>query len=376
MLVRDFYDGGLEKVVSDVASQLMKQGVVCSILVMGSGGRAARLAEENDCRVREFGGDVAELVSTVRREGIGVVVSHYCHEPLEPLSMAGVKLIEVIHSPYSWQRGDAHLSALRTRCIDRFIAVSDFVRDYAMTNLSIPADRIDTIENGLSRHGLIRPRLRVLSRRRRATADRPLMVHVANVLPQKNHVAIVRAFESILPDHPGASLVLVGVIDRTTDIGRRVHSEIESRGLHESVRCSGPLGRRELSRLLADAHVGLLPSVSEGFSIGSLEYTYFGLPIVLSDTGATRRLSDRYGHVVIADAAAFEPEELDPVRIHQQALEPEPRTVAGIAAGMRAMLADYAGFEDAAQRAGMDWQSYSIEATACRYRSLLAETSA
>ena len=376
MLVRDFYDGGLEKVVSDVASQLMKQGVACSILVMGSGGRAARLAEENDCRVREFGGDVAELVSTVRREGIGVVVIHHCHEPLEPLSKAGVKLVEVIHNLYSWQRGDSHLSALRARCIDRFIAVSDAVRDYALAHLSIPADRIDTIENGLSRHGLIRPRLRVLSRRRGATADRPLMVHVANAFPPKNHVAIVRAFESILPDHPGARLVLAGVIDHTTDVGRRVRSEIESRGLHDSVRCSGPLGRRELSRLLSDAHVGLLPSVFEGFSIGTLEYTYFGLPVVLSDTGAARRLSDRYGHVVIADAAAFEPEMLESARIHAQALEPEPHTVAGIAAGMRAMLADYAGFADAAQRAGMDWQSYSIEATAGRYRSLLAETSA
>ena len=376
MLVRDFYDGGLEKVVLDVASQLVKQGVACSILVMGSGGRAVRLAQENDCRVREFRGDVAELVSTVRKEGIGIVVSHYCYESLEPLSAAGVKLIEVIHSPYSWQRDNVYLSTLRARHIDRFIAVSDFVRDYTLANLSVPAGRIDTIENGLSRHGLIRPCLRTLSRRRRMTAYRPLMVHVANALPQKNHVAIVRAFENILPDHPGASLVLAGVVDHTTDIGCRVHSEIESRGLHDSVRCSGPLGRRELSRLLADAHVGLLPSVSEGFSIGSLEYTYFGLPVVLSDTGATRRLSDRYGHVVIADAAAFGPEELDPARIHLQSVEPEPHTVAGIAAGMRAILADYAEFADAAQRAGMDWESYSVAATAGRYLDLLSETSA
>ena len=376
MLVKDFYDGGLEKVVSDVAAQLMKQGVACSILVMGSGGRAARLAEEDDCRVREFGGDVAELVATVRKEGIGIVVSHHCHEPLEPLSRAGVKLVEVIHNSYYWQRGNVHLATLRARHVDRFIAVSDFVRDDALANLSVPADRIDTIENGLSRHGLIRPRLGALSRRRRTTADRPLMVHLANASPQKNHVAIVRAFDSILPDHPGARLVLAGVIDHMTDVGRRVRSEIESRGLQESVRCPGPLGRRELSRLLSDAHVGLLPSVVEGFSIGTLEYTYFGLPVVLSDTGAARRLSDRYGHVVVADAAAFKPEELDPVRIHQQALEPEPHTVAGIAAGMRAMLADYAEFADAAQRAAMDWESYSVEATAYRYRNLLAEASA
>ena len=376
MLVQDLHDGGLEKVVIDVAQQLLKLDVVCPILVTGSAGRAARLAEEIGCDVRTFGGDVAKLVSAVREDGIEVVVTHHCYEPLEELSKAGVKLVEVLHNAYSWQRDLAFISDLRDRCIDRFVAVSDFVRDYALAALSLPADRVRVIENGLSRHGLIRPALRQLARRRTATVEHPRLVCLANAHPQKNHVAVLRAFEHLLPEHPGAGLVLAGAIDDTTDVGRRVLEEIESRRLNGHVQCPGPLGRRELSHLLAGAHLGVLPSVFEGFSIGSLEYAYFGLPTVLSDTGAARDLRDRYGHAVIADGAALPPHELEPAAIERQVLDPPPATVAGITAAVRTILADYPKFTEAAHRAGTDWESYSIETVAGRYRDVLVEAAA
>ena len=373
MLVRDFHDGGLEKVVVDLAKQFLKRGIVCTILVAESGGRAMELAEDLGCRVRAFGGDVAGLVSAVREEGIKAIIAHHYYEPLEKLSKADVKIVEVMHNAYSWQRDVPYFLDLRARCIDRFIAVSDFVHDYALASLSVPDERIRVIENGLSRYGLIRPPLQTLSRRRKTTVDRPLLVHLANAHPQKNHIAILRAFESILPDFPGARLVLAGVVDYTTDLGHQVRAEIAWRDLHGRVRCSGPLERREVSRLLADAHIGLLPSVFEGFSIGSLEYAYFGLPTVLSDTGAARRLRDRYGHVVLAGGAALPPERLDAGKIEREAFEPDSSTVAGIASAIREILANYDRFADSGQQAGMDWESYSIEKAARRYRDLLVE---
>ena len=374
MLVEDFHDGGLEKVVGDIANQFLRQGIICPILAVGSAGRAAKLAEEVGCKVQAFNGDIAKLESVVRENGIEVLIVHHCYQPLEELSRHGVKVVEVIHNAYSWQRDLSHLADLRGQCVDSFVAVSDFVRDYALAALSIPADRIRVIENGLSRHGLIRPPLRNLYRRRKATVDRPLLVHLANAHPQKNHIAILRAFENILPEFPDASLVLAGAVDESTEIGRRVHAEIERRCLHGHVRCSGPLERREVSRLLADAHVGLLPSVFEGFSIASLEYTYFGLPTVLSDTGAARRLADQYEHIVIADAIAFPPQQLEPARIEHQGTNPDPSTVAGITAAVHTVLTNYDRFAEKAQRAGEDWETYSIESVARQYRSLLMET--
>ena len=69
MLVPDLHDGGLEKVVVDLANQLMKQGIGCPILVAESTGRMAKLAENLGCSVQAFGGDDAKLVSAVREGG-------------------------------------------------------------------------------------------------------------------------------------------------------------------------------------------------------------------------------------------------------------------------------------------------------------------
>ena len=374
MLVQEFHDGGLERVVLDLTRQFLKQGMVAPILILGAGGRTATEASALGCDVRTFDSDAAGLVATVQDLGVRTVLTHHCYEPLERLSQAGVRLIEVIHNVYHWQRDQPYFTNLRSRCIDHFVAVSDFVGDYARSTLLVAPDRLRVIENGLSRQGLIRPLLPKLTRQRKATCDCPVLAHLANAHPQKNHIALLRAFERLLQERPGATLVLAGVIDSSTDVGRRVEAEIETLALNGRVRCTGPLDRRAVSHLLASAHVGLLPSGFEGFSIGSLEYTYFGLPTILSDTGAARRLADRYGHVVVAEGAACPPEELTPARIERGGLEPEAAMVDGIAAAMRTMLANYDRFADNATRAGLDWESYSIEAVARRYRGLLLET--
>ena len=374
MLVQNLHEGGLERVVVDLTRQFVQQGIVAPVLVLGSGGRAATEAAGLGCDVRTFEGAAATLVATVQDLGVRVVLTHHCYEPLEQLSRAGVEIVEVIHNAYHWQRDQPYFANLRARCIGRFVAVSDFVSDYARSALLVPPDRLRVIENGLSRHGLIRPPLSGLSKRRKETVDSPVLAHLANAHPQKNHVALLLAFEALLQDHPAATLVLAGGIDASTDLGRRVQTEIETRKLNGRVRCAGSLDRRAVSHLLADAHVGLLPSGFEGFSIGSLEYAYFGLPTVLSDTGAARRLGDRYGHVVVADGVACPPGELTPARAERDGLDPDPATVNGIAAALRTVLADYDRFAGNAERAGLDWEAYSIEATARQYRELLQKT--
>ena len=374
MLVQDLHDGGLERVVVDLTRQFLQQGIVSRVLVLGGGGRAAEEASALGCDVRTFGGDAASLVAAAQDLGVRVVLTHHCYEPLEQLSEAGVGLIEVVHNAYHWQRDQPYFANLRSRCIDRFVAVSDFVGDYTRSALLVAPDRLRVIENGLSRQGLIRPLLPKLSQQRKETVDRPVLAHLANAHPQKNHVALLRAFGRLLQDRPDATLVLAGTIDASTDVGRRVQAEIETLALNGRVRCAGPLDRRAVSHLLADAHIGVLPSGFEGFSIGSLEYAYFGLPTILSDTGAARRLADRYGHVVVAEKAACPPGELTPARIERDGLDPDPAAVDGIAAAMRTVLADYDRFAGNAERAGLDWETYSIEATARQYRGLLLET--
>lgn len=373
MFVKDFHDGGLEKVVIDLALHFLRQGIVCPILVSGSAGRAAAHASSVGCDVRVFNGDVEQLAAFARNFGIGVVFTHHCYEGLEQLSRAGIKIVEVIHNAYHWQQKDGWLADLRARYVSGYIAVSDFVREYSISRLSIHPGSVRLIENGLSREGLIRPPLPRLAAQRRATAANPVLVHLANAHPQKNHVAIVDAFEIVCRSYPTAQLVFAGVVDDKTEVGRELLSKIANKGLDSSVRCVGPLGRRALSRLLAQAHVGLLPSMLEGFSIASLEYTYFGLPTVLSETGAARRLADAYQHVAIADNAALSHADLAPDLIEQRSKSPDIAAAPSIAAAIMAVLSEYDRYTECAVQAGLAWRDYSIEATGQRYLEVVKE---
>ncbi|MBB4016044.1 ubiquinone/menaquinone biosynthesis C-methylase UbiE/glycosyltransferase involved in cell wall biosynthesis [Chelatococcus caeni] len=373
MLVKDFHDGGLEKVVIDLTRQFARQGISCPILVSGSAGRAATAAIELGCDVRVFNGDVDKMEACARDLGLTVIFSHHCYEGWDRLTAGGHRIVEVIHNAYHWQQNDAWLADLRARYVSGYIAVSEFVQNYSAARLSIPAKDISVIENGLSREGLIRPPLARVVTERRATIGRPLLVHVANAHPQKNHLAILDAFDIVRRSHPAAELAFAGVIDQASDLGRALVDRIAAGDMADSVQFTGSLSRRDLSRLLTRAHVGLLPSMLEGFSIASLEYTYFGLPAVLSTTGAAQRLADGYHHIALAPHAALSPDELTPDAIEGASVAPSPQVGASIAQSTLSILADYESYSTRALEAGLDWQSYSIESTGERYLSVVGE---
>lgn len=373
MLVKDFHDGGLEKVVIDLTRQFARQGISCPILVSGSAGRAATVAIELGCDVRVFNGDVDKMEACARDLGLTVVFSHHCYEGWDRLAAGGHRIVEVIHNAYHWQQNDPWLADLRSRHASGYIAVSEFVRAYSLARLSLQAKDISVIENGLSREGLIRPPLARLIAERRATIGKPLLVHVANAHPQKNHLAILDAFKIVSRSHPTAELAFAGVIDQQSDLYRTMVDRIATGGMADRVRFAGPLNRRDLSRLLSRAHVGLLPSMLEGFSIASLEYTYFGLPAVLSATGAALRLADAYHHVVLAPDAALLPDELTPDAIERVSVAPAPQVGASIAQSILSVLADYEVYSARALEAGLDWKSYSIESTGERYLGVVRE---
>lgn len=66
------------------------------------------------------------------------------------------------------------------------------------------------------------------------------------------------------------------------ELEEKIHSDIEKNGLTDSITMLG--ARKDIDRLLQTASVFLLPSISEGLSIATLEAQAAGLPCVISDT--------------------------------------------------------------------------------------------
>ncbi|MBB1650449.1 hypothetical protein A9976_13350 [Delftia sp. UME58] len=142
-------------------------------------------------------------------------------------------------------------------------------------------------------------------------------------------------------------------------------------GISGSVTLAGALSRRDLSKLMASAHVGILPSVLEGFSIATLELSFFGLPAILSATGAAQELQKAYGHVHIAQGCALSQKELD-IRNVDGFLTTMPDSVVdSLAEATLKVLDEYPEYLGKALNAAEQFSEYSIDSTVGKYIGLL-----
>ena len=371
MLVDSFYDGGVERVVIDLCMQLRDSGRACKILVAKNGGRSAHEAKSHGIEVIEFGGDHGLLKNFVSSTNGAVVITHHCYFSLECFHHAGVPIVEVIHNAYHWQRGNFKIAEIRDQLISKFVAVSDFVRNYSVKELNIESNRIVLINNGLNNIDLIRPPLELLRLKRVQTYAEPVLLHVANLHPQKNHRLIVSAFSYVKRVYPKARLIMAGAMNDYSELRTTLLADIERLGIGDSIELVGALDRRKLSRAMASAHIGLLPSMLEGFSIVTLEYSFFGLPSVLSDTGAAGELRNAYGHVEIADGCDLSPSELNAATIESALKRVSEKTILSLANAIQKILDEYPQYLDKALGAADQFSSYSIAHTAGEYSHLL-----
>lgn len=371
MLVDTFTDGGMERVTIDLCRSLRRQGYRPLILVAASAGRSAQEARARGLTVEEFDGSPSRVAAWLAAARPSLVFAHHCYFELQQFKAAGVPIVEVLHNAYFWQIGEAYVARQRQSNVDAFIAVSDFVRDYATCHLAVPANDITTIPNGLDVAGLVRPPLDLLIERRLQNLQTPQLVFVANLHPQKNHRGVIYAFSRVLQRYPAVKLRIAGTLGGNEALRRHIEADVLSLGIQPSVDFLGPLSRRQLSRLLADAHVGLLPTHVEGFSIVTLEYAFFALPSVLSDTGAARWLERTYGHAILAQDCALPAAQLNAGAIESFTDSDGSRASQNIADAVVAQLEQYPAWLQRARQAAEGFPAYSIATVADRYETLI-----
>lgn len=371
MFVDSFYDGGVERVVIDLCIQLRNSGRDCKILVAKNGGRSAQEARLHGIEVVEFGQNHHALKQFIATNKNATAIIHHCYFSLDLFHNAGIPIIEVIHNAYYWQNGNFQIKNNRDQLISKFIAVSEFVRDYSVNELAIDWRKIDRINNGLSNIDLVRPPLDLLRLGRLRTCSEPILLHVANLHPQKNHRLVVNAFSYVKRAYPKARLIMAGAMDGHPELLASLLADIENLEVSNSVELTGALDRRKLSRAMASAHIGLLPSILEGFSIATLEFTFFGLPSVLSATGAAGELESTYGHVEIAEGCALPQNQLS-IGTFESTLGSFPdQIVLKLSDAILRILKNYPQYLDKALIAGDRFSDYSIEHTANQFIQLL-----
>lgn len=109
---------------------------------------------------------------------------------------------------------------------------------------------------------------------RLGTGDRPLIVSLGHVIPQRNRLALVRALPRVVARHPDAAVVVVGGV---------YHDEFlavaEELGVSDHVISVGARPQREIPDYLAAAAVEVHELEGQGFGTASLEALAAGVPV-------------------------------------------------------------------------------------------------
>lgn len=157
------------------------------------------------------------------------------------------------------------------RCTDRLICNAEMLRDRAVNELGVPAERVAVVPNCVDTE-----RIRPVETRPEGP---PHVVSVARLVRDKSPLALVDAFALAQAQIPDARLTLVG----DGPLRPKVEARIAALGLSRNVTIVTGCG--EVRPHLAQAHVFALASRREGSPNAVLEAMASGLPVAASRTG-------------------------------------------------------------------------------------------
>jgi len=124
--------------------------------------------------------------------------------------------------------------------------------------------------------------------------NQPLVLYVGNFYPYKNIGVVIQAWPSVIAQHPGAKLRLIGATPRFSD---RVKAQINQLGIGTSVEMPGFVSDLELAGAYRRATLFVFPSLSEGFGLPPLEAMVAGVPVIAAKASCLPE--------VLGDAAVF-----------------------------------------------------------------------
>jgi glycosyltransferase involved in cell wall biosynthesis len=126
--------------------------------------------------------------------------------------------------------------------------------------------------------------------------DSPLRVLcVAQWIPRKDVLGLVRAWRSLHVSGRDAVLELVGETDADPGYASRVREAVSGA---DGIVVRGPVGEEELRRAYSGASMFALPSLYEGYGMVYAEAMSHGLPVIAANTGPVPELVGEAGLLV------------------------------------------------------------------------------
>ncbi len=112
----------------------------------------------------------------------------------------------------------------------------------------------------------------------------PLILHLANLRPQKDHETLIRAISRLRVLRPELSFnVLCLGVDLFDEYSKKIKQLVLDLGLSNYIKFEKPTN--DVAPYLSKASIGVLTSKSEGLPVSLLEYGLAGLPVIITNVG-------------------------------------------------------------------------------------------
>lgn len=196
---------------------------------------------------------------TAKAARIPVAISHF-HTLFNPEVMTGRhRMMDIV---------------LNRLFADRCVAVSEAVKDSFVEGEKLQSGSIQVIYNGIDgeKYPLSKP------------CNEKIVTVVASLTPHKNHAVVLKAFKIVRSEFRSAQLWIVG----DGPLRSELEETARALGLGGSVVFKGI--RNDISTLIAQSDVVVLPSTREGLSLAVMEAMAVGRPVVVSNIGGLPEL--------------------------------------------------------------------------------------
>ena len=165
------------------------------------------------------------------------------------------------------------------------VAVSDYL-GRAMVEGGFPGEKLHRIYNGIDPQRFQAAPTGRLRAELGCSNGMKLVGMVANLRGPKGHDYFVRAAAHVLKVRPETWFVAVGDIDPV--IERHVMRQAQELGVADRVRFLG--FRRDVPQILVELDVFVLSSITEGFSIATIEAMAAARPVVVTRSGGPQEI--------------------------------------------------------------------------------------
>lgn len=292
MMTTSMARGGAERQVVDLAVNLRARGWVVAVLSMIKPSDHIDELAAGDVEVADLGmtrgrPTLAALLryrSFVRHWRPDIIHSHMVHANL--LARIGrvfaprIPVVCTVHTVMEGRRWRAVAYRLTDSLASSTTAVSQAAAERSVRNCAVPSARMTVIPNGFDfSRARVATGVADMFRRELGIDDNFLWVTVGRLVPEKGHVALLRAFEAVRRARPDGRLAIVGDGPERS----RLDGLITSLELGESAFMLGE--RRDVAGILAAANGFVMSSYWEGLPMVLLEAAAQALPIVCTDVG-------------------------------------------------------------------------------------------